>query len=262
MPRKMILNYLIPYTKLIIPDFMKTIRLLLLTFVAASITGSVSAQTADEIISNYVKAIGGRERLQKITSLYAEGTIEAMGMQGPIKSYTINGKGTRRDIDINGTIIVDCFGEKDGWSINPMAGSGTAETMTQEQYNAGKDDINVGGPWVDFTAKGYKAELLGNETIGTANTFKIKITSTDNISTINYFDATTFYLIRTVRQTEMQGQMIETIITFSDYKESEGYLMPYKMEMDMAGGQFQMVMTFTKLELDKPIDAAVFAKPV
>jgi hypothetical protein len=34
------------------------------------------------------------------------------------------------------------------------------------------------------------------------------------------------------------------------------------MEMDMAGGQFQMVITFTKLELDKPIDEAIFAKPV
>jgi hypothetical protein len=241
---------------------MRTIRLFLLMLFAASIAGSVSGQTADEIISNYVKAIGGRERLAKITTVCTEGTIEVMGMQGTIKTFTVNGKGTRQDIDINGTTITSCYGEKDGWSINPMGGSGTAETMTAEQYNAGKDGITIGGPYIDFTSKGYKAELLGNETIGTANTFKIKITSPDNITTTDYFDATTFYLIRTVAQSEMQGQMIENIITYSDYKDSEGYMMPYKMEMDMAGGQFQMVMIFTKLELEKPIDAAVFAKPV
>jgi hypothetical protein len=196
---------------------MRTIRLLFLTLFAASIAGSVSGQTADEIISKYIKAIGGRERLQKITSVYAEGTIEAMGMAGSVKYFTLNGKGHRQDIDINGTTIINCFGEKDGWSINPMGGSGTAETMTQEQYNAGKDRISVGGMYVDFTAKGYKAELIGNETIGTANAYKIKITSPDNITTTDYFDATTFYLIRTVAQTEMQGQMIENIMTYSDY---------------------------------------------
>lgn len=200
--------------------------------------------------------------MQKITSEYTEATIEVMGMQGSLKSYTINGKGYRQDIDVNGTTIVNCFGEKDGWSINPMGGSGTAELMTPEQYNAGKGSIFVGGPYVDFTARGYKAELLGNETIGTANAYKIKITSPDNITTIDYFDATTFYLIRTVAQTEMQGQMIENIMTYSDYKDSEGYKIPYKVEMDMADGQFLMVITFAKLELDKPIDAAIFAKPV
>jgi hypothetical protein len=229
---------------------------------AASIAGSVSGQTADEIISKYVKAIGGRERLQKITSVYSEGTIEVMGMQGAIKIFTVNGKGTRQDIDINGTTITSCYGEKDGWSINPMTGASTAETMTPDQYNAGKDDIAVGGPFVDFTARGYKAELLGNDTIAHVNTYKIKVTSPDNIVTTNYFDATTFYLVRIVAQAEMQGQMMENIITFSDYKDSDGYKKPNKMEMDMAGGQFQMVITFTKLELDKPIDPAIFTKPV
>jgi hypothetical protein len=241
---------------------MKTIKLLLLSLFAAFFAGNISGQTADEIIGKYVQAIGGRERLQKITSSYTEGTIDAMGMSGTIKFYTLNGKSHRQDIDISGMTIVSCYGEKDGWAINPMGGSGTAEAMTPEQYNAGKGGITIGGPYVDFTASGYKAELLGTDSIAHVNTYKIKITSPDNITTTNYFDATTFYLVRTVAQSEMQGQMMENIITYSDYKDSDGYRMPYKMEMDMAGGQFQMVITLTKLELDKPIDAAVFAKPV
>lgn len=241
---------------------MKTVRLLLLSFLAIAFAGTVSGQTADEIIGKYVQAIGGKERLSKISTVYTEGSLEVMGMQGSVKSYTLNGKGTRQDIDINGTIIVSCYGEKEGWSINPMAGSGSAETMPQAQYDGGKDGKDVGGMFVDFTAKGYKAELLGNETIAGANTFKIRITSPENISTLHYFDATTFFLVRTIQQTEMQGQMTESIITYSDYKGTENYLMPYKMEMDMAGGQFVMVITFSKLEIDKPIDAAIFTKPV
>jgi hypothetical protein len=37
--------------------------------------------------------------------------------------------------------------------------------------------------------------------------------------------------------------------------------MPYKMEMVMAGGQFSMTMAVTKVELNKPVDEAIFVKP-
>ena len=60
---------------------------------------------------------------------------------------------------------------------------------------------------------------------------------------------------------EMQGQMIDNQITYSDYRQTEGYAVPYKMEMNIAGGQFQMAMTVNKVELNKPVDEAIFSIP-
>ena len=77
---------------------MKTIRLIALTVLAFSFAGKISAQTADEIISRHIQAIGGKERLSKITSVSIESTIEAMGASGILKSITLNGKGMRTDI--------------------------------------------------------------------------------------------------------------------------------------------------------------------
>jgi len=157
--------------------------------------------------------------------------------------------------------MITCLTDKGGWSINPMAGSTDPVDMPAEQYNSGKDQLVVGAPFVNFAEKGSKAELLGTEAVGAVNANKIKLTDSDNKSAVYFFDPATFYLIKSVQQSDNQGQMVENIITFSDYRTTDGYTMPYKMDMDMNGGQMTMTMTVTKVELNKPVDETFFSKP-
>jgi hypothetical protein len=241
---------------------MKTYKSLALTVLALLFTAYSSAQTADDIIGKYIQAIGGKDLLSKITSLYIEGTMDVMGMQGTIKITTLNGKGIKQEMDIMGSILTTCYTDKDGWSVNPMTGSTSAETMPETQYNSGKDQIFIGGPFINYAEKGYKAELFGTDSVANVNAFKIKITLPDSTSSVYFFDSNTFYLVQSVQQAEMQGQMTENIITYSEYKQTEGYTLPYKIEMDMAGGQFTMVMTVMKVELNKPADESIFSKPL
>jgi hypothetical protein len=240
---------------------MKTIRLFVLLTLAITFAGNVSAQTADEILGKYLEAIGGKEKLSKITSVYTESTLDVMGMQGTIKTTNLNGKGMRQDMDVAGNNIVSCYTDKAGWSINPMAGSSTAEDMPEAQYNSGKDQVFIGGPFINWAEKGYKAELIGSDSVANISAFKIKMTQPDNTSAVYYFDNHTYYLVRSVQQADMQGQLVDNIITYSDYKEADGYTMPYKMDMDIAGGQFTMSMSVTKVELNKPVDEKIFSKP-
>jgi hypothetical protein len=240
---------------------MKTMRLFVLALAAILLAGSASAQTADEIISNYIKAIGGKEKLSKLTSVYTEATIDAMGMQGTVKTTQLNGKGQRQDIDIAGAVITNCFNDKGGWSINPMAGSTTAESMPDAQYNQGKDQILIGAPMINYAEKGYKVELVGSDSVAHKAVFKLKLTSPTNNTSVYCFDKSTFFIVQSTTQSEMQGQTIENVLTFSDYRDTGGYFVPYKIDMDMAGGQFTMSMTVTKVELDKQVDETIFAKP-
>jgi len=240
---------------------MKTLKTLTLLFAAIFCSLSSSAQTADEIIGKYIKAIGGKEKLTNITSVYTESTLDIMGMQGTIKTTTLNGKGMRQDMDIMGSIISTCYTDKGGWSMNPMTGSYSAEAMPEQQYNSGKDQINIGGQFLDYSAKGYTAELLGNETVNDINAFKIKITLPDSTSSVYFFDPETFFLIYSIQETDMQGQITTNEITFSDYKDIEGYFMPHKLDMNIAGGQFTMAMNITKVELNNPVDEAIFNMP-
>ena len=239
---------------------MKKLRTILL-FTALFLCGAmVSAQTADEIISKYLQATGGKELISKIKSLYYEGTINVMGNDGVLKMTTLNGKGNKMEMDMMGSLVTNCVNEKEGWMINPFMGGSTAETMPEPQYKAGRDQIFIGSPFLTYSENGYKAELLGNETIDNINAQKIKLTSPDNTTVTYYFDPATGYLIRSVQQAEMQGQTIDNVMNYSDYQETDGYIQPHKMVINM-GGQFEMVMTIKKVEINKPVEEAIFAKP-
>jgi hypothetical protein len=240
---------------------MKNKKILTLAVIALLGASYVSAQTADEIIGKYIQAIGGKAELGKITSLYTESTLDIMGMQGIIKSTTLNGKGMKQEMDIMGNIIATCYTDKGGWSINPMTGSTSAEPMPDAQYNSGKDNIFIGGAFVNYPENGYKAVLLGNEAVGDINAYKIKITLPDSSSSEYFFDPTTFLLVKSIQQVDMQGQMVDNVITLSDYQQTEGYTAPHKMEVSIAGGQFTMTMAVTKVEINVPVDEAIFVKP-
>ena len=81
---------------------MKNTRLL--TVIAVSLLGAAfaSAQTTDEIIGKYLNAIGGKDQVGQISSLYMEGTMDAMGNQGTIKITQVNGRGYKEEIDVMG----------------------------------------------------------------------------------------------------------------------------------------------------------------
>ena len=239
---------------------MKNFKFVLL-LIAVLLCGTfVSAQTADEIIAKYIRALGGKEQIAKVNSLYIEGTMDVMGNAGPVKMTTLNGKGYKMDIEVMGSVITNCYNEKEGWTINPMMGSTSAVSMPEAQYNSGKDQIFIGSPFVFYTEKGYKAELEGQEAVGDINAWKVKLTPPGNPPAVYFFDPSTGYLLRTTQQTEMQGTMVDNIITFSDYRVTDGFPQPFKMMMNV-GGQFEMSMTINKVEVNKDFDAAIFAKP-
>jgi hypothetical protein len=238
---------------------MKTIRLIAVFILAFSLTGNLSSQTANEIISKYIQVIGGKDRLSKITSVYTESTIEAMGGQGIIKSTTLNGKGMRTDIEIAGYNILSCYTDKEGWSINTMLGNTSAEIMPPAQYNLGKDQIITGGPFINYAEKGYKVELLGIDTV--TNAYKIKFTSPDSILSVYFFDTKTFHLVQAASQSVAAGQIVESFTNYSDFRQTDGYTIPYKVELYLGGGQYVNVMTVTKVELNKPVDELIFKKP-
>ncbi len=241
---------------------MKKIKSFMIVLLAIMYTFSLSAQTAEEIIEKSLKAMGGKEFLSDITSLYTEGDIDVMGMIGTIKTTTLNGKGMRQDMDIMGSIISTCYTDSAGWSMNPMMGSYAAETMPEQQYNSGKDQIYIEGYLLDYAQDGFNAEYLGTETVSGVDAHKVKITKPDSTSALYYFDPNTFFLIYSIQQAEMQGMIVDNAMTFSDYKEVDGYTLAHKISLDMAGGQFYMTITFKKVELNIPVDETIFDKPL
>ena len=232
---------------------MKKITSLLLATVCFCISGAVQAQTADEIVAKHIEAIGGKDKLSKIKTLYTETTSEVMGNQSTGKTYMVDGKGYKSESDFGGQKMVQCFTDKSGWAVNPFAGGTAPVQMSADQYNYGRSQIFTGGALYDYSQKGNKIELQGKE----GNTYKLKVTTSSNVDMTFYIDATTYYINKSVSKTEMQGQVIPITITYSNYKKTDfGNVVPYTTEIDL--GQFALTTNVTKVEVNKDIDATMF----
>jgi hypothetical protein len=215
------------------------------------------AQTADEIVQKYLAAIGGKEAIGQVKSISMESTAQIMGNDAPSTTLIVDGVGFKSETEFNGAKIVSCFNDKGGWTVNPMAGSADPTPMPDDQYKLGKSQIFVGGPLYDYAAKGNKVELLGKDD----KTFKIKLTTKDNVESTYVIDASTYLVKSQISKGKMQDQDVDITTTFSDYRKTDtGYMLPYALDIDF-GGNFQLSIAVKKIELNKAIDPAVFEMP-
>jgi hypothetical protein len=231
---------------------MKKVKLLLFALAAFTF---VSAQTVDEVIGKHIEALGGKEKLSQLKSLYIENTMEVMGSTAPQKEYLIEGKGYKSDVEFNGMNIISCFTDKSGWIINPMAGGSGAEAMADGLYKAGKPQIYFSGGLLDYAAKGYKAELAGKE----GDAYKIKLTDAGS-ETYYFIDAKTYLLTKSISKSEMMGQSVDVTVLYTDHKKTDlGVMLAYTKNIDM--GMIQFVQKTDKVEINKGIDPKIFEMP-
>ena len=235
---------------------MKTLfRPLFLLLACFSVFTALRAQTADEVVNKYVDAIGGKKAISAVTSLVIESNVNVMGSDAPSTTQILVGKGFKSETDFNGSKIVNCVTDKGGWAMNPMAGQTSAVAIPDAQLKATRGSLWIGGPLVDYAAKGYKLELAGKE----ATDYKLKLTA-DGVNIYYYINTGTYLIDKTVNSLSVNGQDIEITTAFSDYKKTDvGYLMPFKQ--DVTYPQFTLAITHNKVEVNKTIDPAIFEMP-
>jgi hypothetical protein len=214
------------------------------------------APTADEIVSKYVAAIGGKDAISQVKSISTESSVQVMGNDSPSTTVLVDGVGYKSETSINGATIITCYTDKGGWNVNPLAGQNDPAPMPDDVYNAGKGQIFVGGPLYDYAAKGSKVEFMGKD----GNNYKIKLTSKESVESTYLIDATTYLLTSVQSKGKMQDQEVDITTRLSDYRKTElGYVIPYAIDVDL--GQFALSVVVKKVELNKTIDPAVFTTP-
>jgi len=67
--------------------------------------------------------------------------------------------------------------------------------------------------------------------------------------------------VKTEGKAKRRGTELEVETTFSDYKDVDGYMEPFSVEQGAKGMPQKQKMTFTKIEMNVPIDDSRFAVP-
>jgi hypothetical protein len=247
--------------KIKINNTMKSIRTLLLATVVLLSSSFVYSQTADEIINKHIDAIGGKEKLSNLKTIYVESTLAVMGQEAPAVTSLINGKAYKNEIDFGGQKVIQVITDKDGWGVNPMMGAATPTAMTGDELKANQARLVVGGLLYDYAARGNTVELLGREDVSGTNAYKIKASTKDNVVITYYIDPATYYIIKETQTVTADGQPAETISTYSNYKKTDyGYVAPYTHELTLPQG-ITITINTNKIEVNKEIDPKIFEMP-
>ena len=214
------------------------------------------AQTADEIVTKHVAAIGGKAAVESVKSLYIESNVEIMGNDAPSTTWIVSGKGYKNEVTFNGSKILQCVTDKGGWMINPMMGQSAATPIPDEQLKTMKGQLNVGGPLYDYAAKGSKIELLGKDTAD----YKLKLTTSAGLDVTFYVNMKTYLIDKTTSTVSAQGQDMETTVTFSDYRKVDGgYVLNFGQQVTLP--MYSLNITHKKVEVNKQIDPTIFDMP-
>ena len=221
----------------------------------------VHAQTADEVVNKYINAVGGTAVLGSIKSVIMDGELEAGGMTLTSKIYLLNGKAFKSEISApdQSFTIMECVTKEGGWTLNPLAGINEAQPLPEDRVKQAQGDLDIGGKLFKYQEKGSSVELAGNESVNGVNAIKLKLKEKEGKETVFMFDPNTYYIIRSESTTTVNGQELNVVTTYSNYKKTDiGYVVAFTRVRN-AGQEY--TSNISKIEFNKDIDPKVFEMP-
>lgn len=232
---------------------MKLIKTSAIAIVATLVSVFTFAQTAEEIVTKHVDAIGGTAPWKKINSIYYEGKLTVQGAEVNVTLTALNGKGVRQDLTIMGMTGYQIITPAAGWNFMPFQGQTTPEAMTADELKVSSDDLDVQGKLVDYKSKGHTIEYLGKDDVEGTECFKLKITTkAGNVETV-FIDPKTYYIVRTVQKRIANGQESDVPTNLSNYQKlPEGIVVPFSIALPFGE------LVISKAEVNKPVDESLF----
>jgi len=223
---------------------------------------AVHAQTVDEILAKHFEAQGGLEKWKALTTTRITGSIAVgQGMEAPILIERKRPGKERIEFTFQGMVGVQAFDGEQAWAVMPFMGKKDPEALSEEDTKLQKDNADFDGPLLDWKAKGHTVELAGKEQVEGAEAFKLKVSKKNGYVDYFYIDTETYLLVKQDGKRKRQGTEFEAETFLSDYKEVEGYMLPFTMEQAAKGAPQRQKFTFSKYELNPPIDDARFKMP-
>lgn len=230
---------------------MKRTIVLLTALIALLASLAVGEMTADEIITRHLAATGGEKTLRDVSTIMVKGSMFMEGMPLDIKTYIKLPNKSYMEAASNN--IVMGGGGTDGtnaWATQ----MGQTFILEGEQKNAAMKQVDR-FPLLDYKAKGAKANYLGEDLVKGAKAYKVEFISKENDTTVYFFDAATFYVVK--------EKEANSTTTFSGHKPVNGVVFPFKINSTMeAGGRtMQQMITIDSVAINGAVPESLFVMP-
>ena len=232
-------------------------RAAVLVFAAVAAPPAV-CQTVDEVLDRHYEAIGGLDAWRALQSTRSTGTLTLMGgaATGAIEVSSRRPAMMRVVITISGVDVVQAFDGETAWSVNPLLGVTTPEVADPATTRAMAEQADLDGPLVDWQKDGHSIELIGTESVGDAEAYRLEVTFASGESSSYFLDTTSHLLIRVEATRDALGNSVADL---SDYREISGLMFPFSVQSVSTQGD--QSVTWDTIEVDVALDDALFRIP-
>ena len=221
---------------------------------------TASAPTIDQILDKYIQALGGTDRLAKLTSYSAKGTSTLFGesrtdaveiyAQAPNQLATIVHE---REGDLART-----FDGRDAWFLLPLTVV-PEYPLTAGALEGAKLDAQIAFParlkqFFNTWRVSFPTTLDGHDVNVVQGIGASRLVATF------YFDKQSGLLTRLIHYAPSAVGRVPTQIDYSDYRPVAGVMMPFKWTYGWVTGREEY--TLTEVQPNVSIEGAKFGKPV
>ena len=232
----------------------------LLLVVAASATDA-PAQTVDEIVSDYIAARGGLEKIRSIETLRQKGHAYADGGRQAVVTRELKRPGkVRFEFTVQGVTAAFVTNGREGWQVSPFDGDLDAKPMAEDALADAIEQSDIEGPLVDWKAKGHRVELAGHALVAGRNTHKLKVTLKGGGVRYAYIDTKTHYEVRTDSTRRFRGRQVQIETSFAGHKQIKGILFPGTVEVAAVGRPQKLRLVIETIEVNPKINDSRFEK--
>jgi len=202
-------------------------------------------KTVTDIVSGYVKAIGGNDKVSKVKTIKENGNVEIQGMKG---IYTIFRKFPNKVSSSIKLPVVEIKQTFDG------------EKATQSQGGQ-KVEVTDGLPQLKLTntlflplSDGYKSATV--EGVISENGKKMFKVNAKDLRRVDFYDVDSGLLVKSEETKDTPVGQMTVITTFADYKPFEGILFPTISVQEF--GPQKLNISIDSVEINKNVTDADF----
>jgi hypothetical protein len=226
-----------------------------LIFFGFLLTGTVNGQSAERIIKQATKAIGGEKALRKVRSRQITGTITDLqnGATGNYQSSAAQPNLYSTTFDLRGLERSSGYNGKSGWIRDSRDGLRTLTGGASRDFQAEAFWQNL--RWLNYKKEKAKLTFAGRTTINGVPANTVIYTSPKNVKIKAYFDLTSGMPIR---EEFPAGELIR-IFDYTDFRLIDSIKVPH--EIHLTTGEQQYQIKIERVIHNSPIDRSIFDFP-
>lgn len=209
--------------------------------------------SAEQVIDKYILAIGGKDNLDKVSSMSATGKL---GVMGQSLAMTVKQMAPNKEsvvISMGGNpVMKQVYDGTAGYQMQ----MGQKQDMTADELAQKKDTKSL-FEQLSYKDAGYKLEVKGIEKATDGDAYVLKVTFPSGRTRTEYYNVNSGLLVKSIE--EKTGEGGETV-DYSDYRKTGDIMLPYKLvrNVNTPAGTQELAMTMETVKINEGVTAEDF----